>query len=130
MAAGGLVRNENNEFLFIYRLNQLDLPKGKLEDGESEAEGALREVEEETGVQQITLGPKIIDTFHTYALGNGIALKRTAWYAMSVLGTPDLIPQVEEGITWVKWMNKQVIESGIKDTYPSIRLVWEKAMGH
>ena len=49
-AAGGLVQNTNGDFLFMERNNTLDLPKGKLEKGESDEEGALREVEEETGV--------------------------------------------------------------------------------
>lgn len=127
VAAGGLVCNGNGDFLFINRLNQMDLPKGKLENCESESEGALREVEEETGVGNIELGEKIIDTYHTYFQHEQLILKRTAWYNMRVNGCPELIPQKEEGIEWVKWIKKADVEDFIKDTYPSIRLVWEHA---
>ncbi len=106
----------------------MDLPKGKLELGESESEGALREVEEETGVRNLELNEKIIDTYHTYVQNEKLILKRTAWYSMKVAGCPELTPQIEEGIAWVKWINKAEVEDFVKDTYPSIRLVWEHAM--
>ena len=123
-AAGGLVENDNGEFLFMSRLDHLDLPKGKLELGESESAGALREVEEETGVQGIILGPKIIDTYHTYEQKTQVYLKRTGWYKMKVSGCPKLTPQIEEGIVWVKWMNIEEVESRIAESYPSIRMIW------
>jgi 8-oxo-dGTP pyrophosphatase MutT (NUDIX family) len=59
VAAGGLVFNENKELLMIYRRSKWDLPKGKLDEGETIEECAIREVEEETGVQQIILGKLI-----------------------------------------------------------------------
>ena len=34
-AAGGLVKNDKNELLLIYRLHHWDLPKGKVDDGET-----------------------------------------------------------------------------------------------
>jgi 8-oxo-dGTP pyrophosphatase MutT (NUDIX family) len=127
VAAGGLVCNGNGDFLFINRLNQMDLPKGKLELGESESEGALREVEEETGVRNLELNEKIMDTYHTYVQNEELILKRTAWYNMKVAGCPELRPQIEEGIAWVKWINKAEVEDFVRDTYLSIRLVWEHA---
>src|SRR5690606_23008426 len=50
-AAGGLVENSKSEYLFIKRLGKWDLPKGKVEEGEKMKEAAVREVEEECGIQ-------------------------------------------------------------------------------
>jgi 8-oxo-dGTP diphosphatase len=56
-AAGGLVRRRHedgtDEILIVHRPRYDDwsFPKGKLEPGESDEEAAIREVEEETGLQ-------------------------------------------------------------------------------
>ena len=68
-AAGGIVRNEQEAILMIYRLDKWDFPKGKVEAGEQYAEAAIREVEEETGLKDITLGEPLPSTFHTYDVG-------------------------------------------------------------
>ena len=52
-AAGGLVRNNKGKMLFIFRKNKWDLPKGKVDKGETLENGAMREVEEETGVKKL-----------------------------------------------------------------------------
>lgn len=53
------MRNDQPEFLLLhYPHGHWDLPKGKLEQGESLREAALRELEEETG-----LSARIIDGF-------------------------------------------------------------------
>ena len=44
-AGGGVVNNNKNQILFIYRLKRWDLPKGKLDKGETIRECAEREVE-------------------------------------------------------------------------------------
>ncbi len=51
-AAGGVVVDESGRVLLVHRPKYDDwtLPKGKLDDGESLSECALREVEEETGL--------------------------------------------------------------------------------
>ena len=67
IAAGGLVLNEKNELLMIFRRNKWDLPKGKLDEGESIEACALREVKEETGLQKLKLEKFIDITFHDYA---------------------------------------------------------------
>src|SRR5687768_2564827 len=48
LAAGGLVQNEKEELLMIYRKGKWDLPKGKLDKNEKLEDCALREVMEET----------------------------------------------------------------------------------
>ncbi len=54
-AAGGLVENEKGEVLLIFRRGKWDLPKGKLDPGETIEQCAVREVEEETGLKNIEL---------------------------------------------------------------------------
>ena len=54
-AAGGLVTNSQNEILFIYRNGKWDLPKGHVEKKESIENAAVREVEEECGIQKLSI---------------------------------------------------------------------------
>jgi len=126
-AAGGLVKNENGEFLFIFRNKRWDLPKGKVEKGEKMKETALREVEEECGVDIEQNNEKLCRTYHFYELGGRIVLKKTNWYNMTVKGVPELIPQKEEGITRAEWLGKGQLAPVIKNTYPLILDVLETA---
>ncbi|WP_432714798.1 NUDIX hydrolase [Pedobacter sp.] len=116
-AAGGLVRNADNEYLFIFRNKKWDLPKGKVEKGEKMKDAALREVEEECGVKILTIGDKLCKTFHVYEIGNKIVLKKTNWYDMTVKGVPKLIPQKEEGITKAAWFGKDELKPLLENTY-------------
>ena len=52
-AGGGMVFNPKKEILFIRRNGKWDLPKGKMEKGESFEEAAVRETMEETGVKDL-----------------------------------------------------------------------------
>jgi 8-oxo-dGTP pyrophosphatase MutT (NUDIX family) len=126
-AAGGLVQNTDGDFLFMERNDTMDLPKGKLEKGESDEEGALREVEEETGVSGLEIIRPLLETYHTYTMKGEDVIKRTAWYLMHVEGCPTPTPQVEEGISWVKWMSKEEVNTIIPKAYISVAEVWRKA---
>lgn len=119
-AAGGLVKNEKNEFLFIYRNKHLDLPKGHQEEGEDLELTAVREVEEETGLGNLSLGKKLDVTYHTYMRNNKRELKVTHWYSMSSDSTEKLIPQKEEGIDRVEWLSEEFIAKHKKKIYPSL----------
>jgi len=113
-AAGGVIRNQANERLFIYRFGKWDLPKGKIEKGESPAEAALREVIEETGLSAPEILNELPSTYHIYKFKGRKALKRTYWYSMIYHGTDQPVPQTEEGITEAKWF--------IPDDYKTIQL--------
>lgn len=122
-AAGGLIENSQNEFLFIYRNGKWDLPKGKIDKYESAKKAAVRECVEECGLTRLTLNHKLDVTFHMYRMSGKWILKKTHWYYMSSAHTGKLIPQKEEGITKAEWINKSGLKKVLRNTYPSIREV-------
>ncbi len=119
-AAGGLVKNKAGEYLFIYRNDKWDLPKGKLEKEETARQGAVREVEEECGIEIGRSGRKIINTYHAYLIKGIVVLKKSHWYKMKFRGKGKLKPQLEEGITEVRWFNKTDMSEILANTFPSI----------
>jgi 8-oxo-dGTP pyrophosphatase MutT (NUDIX family) len=126
-AAGGVVTNEVGKVLVIFRRGSWDLPKGKIDAGETPEEAAVREVEEETGLQQLNLTSAITQTYHTYRDGkNRRILKRTYWYKMNTHQQP-LIPQTEEDIEIAEWVDLEAF-LGQKNlvVYNNIREVLEK----
>lgn len=119
-AAGGIVKNDNEEILMIHRLGFWDLPKGKIEKGESKEEAAIREVQEETGVQNIDLQVLMHTTYHTYESKKGKKiLKVSYWYMMETSDT-DLTPQAEEGIEKAVFVNLDSFFSEPKKIYGNI----------
>jgi 8-oxo-dGTP pyrophosphatase MutT (NUDIX family) len=119
-AAGGIVKNENNQYLFIYRNNKWDLPKGKIEKGEKVKEAAVREVEEECGIEVSRLGKSLCKTYHAYISREEVVLKKTYWFKMRCEQQNKLVPQLEEGITDVRWFKKKKIHTIVENTFPSI----------
>lgn len=122
-AAGGVVRNEHGDVLMIHRRGKWDLPKGKRDEGEDMETCALREVEEETGLKEMTLGPKICDTYHIYSQFGQDLLKRTAWYEMHTTTREILIPQAEENISEVRWIGEKDLTAAASQTYEAIKEV-------
>lgn len=120
-AAGGVVEKDGR-LLLIYRLKKWDLPKGKLEKKEGAKKGAVREVEEETGVK-VELGEKVCKTWHTYTRNKKYVLKKTHWYAMGCLQDDEMAPQTEEGIDDVRWMNISEVRNALYNSYRTIRYV-------
>ncbi len=125
-AAGGLVENENNEYLFIYRNDKWDLPKGKIEKKERVKEAAVREVEEECGIKVDKLEKKICNTYHTYIYKGEVVIKKTYWFNMRCKGQSKLVPQKEEGITDARWFKADDIGLILPNTFPSILDVLKK----
>jgi 8-oxo-dGTP pyrophosphatase MutT (NUDIX family) len=124
-AAGGLVNNPEGDILFIKRLGKWDLPKGKMEKGESREESAVREIEEETGLKDVELVQFINTTYHIYVERNGEKiLKCTHWFEMNFNGEDTSKPQIEEGITEVAWKNNSQIEEEVfPSTFKNIKLI-------
>lgn len=122
-AAGGIVSNEFDEILMIFRLNCWDFPKGKVEAGEHWETAALREVEEETGLHDITLREPLPNTYHTYTLHGTPILKITHWYAMHAPAQA-LTPQTEEEISQAVWVPRTAVSDRLRNSYPSLQQLW------
>ncbi len=119
-AGGGLVRNEKDEYLFIYRRGSWDLPKGKIEDTETKKEATLREISEETGIKKMNILQKLTVTRHTYRSNVGKRLiKKSHWYLVETIRQP-LIPQKNEDIEKAVWMTLETFFSKKRQVYPNI----------
>lgn len=123
-AAGGVVLQQN-KLLFIFRNNRWDLPKGKIEKGEKKKEAAIREVSEECGISGLIITKKLETSYHIFCSefpetkGQWI-LKKTFWYEMSYRGNETTIPQIEEGITKVQWVDRNNLDAVLESTYSNL----------
>ena len=125
-AAGGIVENGVGKRLLMVRNERYDLPKGKVEAGETLAEAALRETEEETGLSDLTLGPLLLKTYHIYNLYGGWHFKQTSWFAMHMANNHSLVPQTEEGITELQWLCVGDWQQRLMDSYATMRDIVEQ----
>lgn len=119
-AAGGIVKNSKNEFLFIYRFNKWDIPKGHIEKDEKPEIAAKREVEEETSISDLKIIRQLPCTFHSYILNNKRVIKKTYWFEMFTKSEQTPQPQIEESITKVEWISKNEVKNKLQNTYLSI----------
>jgi 8-oxo-dGTP pyrophosphatase MutT (NUDIX family) len=120
-AAGGLVYNDKDELLLIYRLGKIDLPKGKIENNEIPTEAAIREVTEECGIKNLTIKEELNPSFHMYKLNAEYVLKKTFWYQMQYTGKEQAKAQTEEGIVKVEWAAKSNLSKYANKTYASLK---------
>jgi len=119
-AGGGLVRNEKNEFLFIFRRGSWDLPKGKIESNETKREASLREITEETGIKKMTIISKLMVTRHTYRSNVGKRIiKKSHWYLVEAKKQA-LVPQATEDIERADWLTLERFFSKKRKVYPNI----------
>ena len=123
VAAGGIVINDKNEILFIYRDEKWDLPKGKAEKNENITQTAVREVEEETGVKDLIITKPVEKTYHIFKRAKKYHLKETYWFEMKTSYDKKFTPQIREGITRVEWISKEKISLIMKNTYQNIKLL-------
>ena len=119
-AGGGFVINNKEEVLLIFRRNKWDLPKGKLDKGETLEQCAVREVREETGLKKVKLLSPLTVTYHTYHEGTRFVLKESHWYTMTADANEKLIPQAEEQIQEIKWVPPTEVKKYFQQTYPSV----------
>ena len=131
-AGDGLVQNGNEQYLFMLRRGKWDLPKGKLDPGETLEQCAVREVGEETGLKRVQLGGPLLVTYHTYDESGHHILKETHWYRMTASPDQVITPQQEEQITELVWLGPGQIGRLLKNTFPSILdvlhaagIIWE-----
>jgi 8-oxo-dGTP pyrophosphatase MutT (NUDIX family) len=126
-AGGGLVYNKKGEVLFIYRNGKWDLPKGGKEKGEDIEVTSMREVEEETGVGKLKIKKKLQKTYHVFKRNGRYKLKVTHWFEMTSTFDGELIPQANEGIEKVAWLNPEQVQEALKNSYENIKLLFEVA---
>ena len=126
-AGGGLVSNRRGDYLLISRNGLWDLPKGHQDPGEDIEVTALREVQEETGINDIILRGLICVTDHCYRRNGILHLKHTWWYDMLYTDPTDLVPQREEDISKAAWVAKSSLPPFLRNTYPSIAEVFREA---
>ena len=124
VAAGGLVRNRRGRALLFWRRGAWDMPKGHQEPGETLPQCALREVEEETGLKNLTLGDPICTTYHTYHTKDRFVLKKSHWYKMTAADGQQVKVQTEEDIVKYRWCGPCRLKRLLKKAYPSIRDVF------
>lgn len=129
IAGGGLVFNEKGELLMIFRRGKWDLPKGKLDNGETIEHCAIREVKEETGLINVIIGEFIDVSFHDYfdTYLDEEVIKETHWFAMKAIGGQKLIPQLEEDITEIKWVSDLELKKCLLDSYDNVVEIIKKA---
>jgi 8-oxo-dGTP pyrophosphatase MutT (NUDIX family) len=123
-AGGGLVYNNKKEILFIYRNSKWDLPKGKVEKGETHEEAAIRETIEETGVKNLQVRRFITKTYHIFKRNDKFKLKITYWYEMYSDYAGPLIPEPSEGIKKVRWKNFEKSQKALKESYENIKMLF------
>ena len=124
VAAGGVVTNKKGKVLFIYRNDKWDLPKGKLDKGETIEECAMREVGEETGVKKLKIENFLKTTYHIFKRNGKYKLKEVHWFAMKTSYEGKLVGQANEGIERVKWKGPKKIKKALENSYVNIRLLF------
>ncbi len=125
MAAGGLVTNSSGDVLVIKRHDLWDLPKGKAKKGETPEITAIREVEEECGIKDLSIIKHIANTFHTYHQKGKHILKTTWWYKMKYAGNETPTPQTEESITEAIWHDATDLDAIRENTYLSLQEIFD-----
>ena len=122
-AGGGLVYNKEGHVLFIFRNGKWDLPKGGMEKNEKIAATAIREVEEETGVGDLSISCDLQKTYHVFKRNGKYKLKITQWYEMQSTFEGPTIPQTKEGIEKAVWLNPEQIKEALNNSYENIKLL-------
>ena len=116
--------------LFIYRNDKWDLPKGRLDKGETLEECAIREVAEETGVEGLKIENYLKTTYHVFKKRGKYMLKEVHWFAMKTSYKGKLVGQKSENIEKVKWKGPKKIQKALENSYTNIRSLFEVDQFH
>ena len=95
-----------------------DLPKGHVDPGETDEEAALRELDEETGIQAADI--ELLDGFvyesrysvngRRYGMGNGDVEKTMRIFAARLINEVELKLTEHEGYQWFPWSPPHAIQ--------------------
>lgn len=119
-AAGGVVTNSKGKVLMLKRRGKWDLPKGKTETGENNEQTALREIAEETGIQDLEIVKPLLTTYHIYNNGKDQILKKNIWFDVRTSSNENPVPQVEEEISEVVWFDPRDLSLILGNTFLSV----------
>ncbi len=113
---------------------RLELPKGKLEPGETAEQAALREVREELGIDGVTLEVGAVLSSNHYAFrtpDQRFIFKTVHYFLVTCDGDPSFRPRLEEGIVSVEWWPGQraVSQVAFKNLRPILERAWELVQG-
>ncbi|MEB3100701.1 NUDIX hydrolase [Ferviditalea candida] len=131
ISAGGVVYRKIDGKLEIQliqdRYGKITLPKGKLESGETVEEAALREIEEETGINGRILSLlEVVGYRYVNPVGETVDKEVHYFLVESVSG--DLKAQIEE-IRGVEWLTpEEAWEKQRHSGYSNNQSVLEKAL--
>jgi RNA:NAD 2'-phosphotransferase (TPT1/KptA family)/8-oxo-dGTP pyrophosphatase MutT (NUDIX family) len=107
---------------------RLELPKGKLEPGETAAEAAVREAHEELGVKsELRVRAALSKNHYTFRTPDGQAVFKTVHYFLIECeeNEPSFSPRREEGIVSVEWWTgERAIE---QVAFPSLKPILSRA---
>ncbi len=78
-------------------------PKGHLEKGETAEAAALREVEEETGLAELFIGPRL-QTIDWFFRSRGRLIHKFCHFFLIESPAGETVPQADEGITACRWL--------------------------
>jgi 8-oxo-dGTP pyrophosphatase MutT (NUDIX family) len=127
-SAGGVVlrRIDGDVHVLLIRDPYMNwgLPKGHLEDDETPAHAAVREVTEETGLTELVLGPRI-DQIDWYFRLRGALVHKYCTFFLIASPAGEAVPEESEGITECVWLPlEQALE---RITYENAGAVLETA---
>ena len=120
-SCGCVVFDEDKVLLIKHNEGHWDLPKGHIEEGETEVETAIREVKEETNVD--------VEVNENYRYTTGYSPKEGVWkevvYFIATKKSDNLIPQEEE-VQIVEWV--ELNEAIKKVTFDNTRDILKRAV--
>jgi len=125
-AGGGVVtriRKDKLQVLLIYRKGVWELPKGKLDKGETIEECAHREVCEEVGISKLDVLRPLDVTVHAYSENRRMKVKSTHWFQMTT-SSSRFKPEKREGITEVKWFSWKKARKAV--AYKNLRVLLDR----
>lgn len=126
-AAEGIVINQFNQVLLIYRRDMWDLPKGHVEKNEAPENCALREVSEETGLKNLQSLRFVGMTEHVYYDKNKEEVaKQTYWYEIKANKNQELLPLYAESIERAIRASKEEARKYLNHSFDNLKEIFEK----
>lgn len=109
ISSGGVVFKKNGRSFQVLLLkdknNFWSFPKGLIEKGEDKLTAAKREIGEEINIKKLKMICELAPIHYFYKWEKDIVNKTVYFFLFEELEKEEPIPQLEEGITEVKWFD-------------------------